>query len=187
MSFHDEQEYTNITAEELPEGTFELCTFTRCDFSNGRLSDRNFVECTFIECNFTNSNISHSTFQQSVIENSKLMGLQFESCRSMLFSLEIHHSKLDHCTFTNMALKGFRLEDSEANDLDFSNTDLRDSSFNGSTLTHCLFESCQLQKADFRNTQNLIMNPEQNQLQGAMFSEDGLKGLLMKYGIKVSK
>ena len=62
-------------------------------------------------------------------------------------------------------------------------------------LTEAIFQNCDLQNAEFGQTvltgtnlttsYNFTIDPEQNQLRKARFSQQGLIGLLGKYGVVV--
>lgn len=185
IQFHDEKEFEKITAEDLPPGTFEYCTFLQCDFRNGDLSGRIFVDCTFIECDLSNAKILECSFQTTRFDGCKLMGLRFETCKSMMFSLHLENTRLELCTFTGMNLRNFSANSCELYDVDFSGADLKGASLSGCDLRRSVFIGCNLGGTDFRNTENLVLNPEENTLTGAYFSKDGLEGLLTRYQLKI--
>ncbi|HAH36546.1 MAG TPA: hypothetical protein DCL81_08480, partial [Algoriphagus sp.] len=60
---------------------------------------------------------------------------------------------------------------------------LTEVNFQGSDLSGTVFDQTVLEKVDFRNTQNLRLDPEINKIKGARFDLYGLPGLLEKYGI----
>jgi uncharacterized protein YjbI with pentapeptide repeats len=67
--------------------------------------------------------------------------------------------------------------------------------FMASDLTEVLFDNCNLRravfidtianKADFSTSYDYTFDPEKNKIKKAIFSTDGLKGLLEKYDIVV--
>lgn len=186
LHFHDEEEFEKINASDLPKGTFEYCIFKQCDFSGGDLSERIFVDCTFIECDLTNVKLLEASFQSTEFQACKLLGLRFESCKSMMFSIQLSSCRMELCTFVGMNLKNLVSLDSDIYDVDFSHADLSGASFTGSNLLRSVFEQCNLTGTDFRNTRNVVLNPEENRMTGAQFSTHGLSGLLSKYQLKIS-
>lgn len=185
MQFYDDREFEKVTAAELPMGTFEACTFLQCNFKDGDLSGRTFVDCVFEECDFTNSKLVETSFQDTRLAGCKLMGLRFETCKSMMFSVHLWHCRAQYCTFTGMNLRNFKADDCELFDVDFTGADLSGASLEGSDLNRTVFERTNLSKTDFRNTRNTVFDPDQNTMTGARFSNDSLAGLLTKYKLKI--
>lgn len=67
--------------------------------------------------------------------------------------------------------------------------------FMGSDLTEVLFDNCNLRravfintianKADFSTSYDYAFDPDKNKIKKAIFSTDGLKGLLEKYDLVI--
>ena len=57
--------------------------------------------------------------------------------------------------------------------------------FDNCNLRRAVFVDTKLEKADFYTSYEYIIDPEKNKLKKAVFSSDGLKGLLTKYDIIV--
>lgn len=66
---------------------------------------------------------------------------------------------------------------------DFTGSNLTRASFEGSDLTKATFENTTLEKANFTTSINYTINPTQNRMKGARFSQNGLSGLLNSYGL----
>jgi uncharacterized protein YjbI with pentapeptide repeats len=92
---------------------------------------------------------------------------------------------LNYASFYQLKIKGTHFNRCTMHEVDFSETDLSKAIFSECDLAGAIFSRSNLQKADLRNSINLVLNPEQNQLAGAHFSLDMLPGLLSKYNIKV--
>jgi uncharacterized protein YjbI with pentapeptide repeats len=69
--------------------------------------------------------------------------------------------------------------------LDFMGTDLTEVIFDNCDLYRSEFEKATANKADFRTSYNYTIDPEKTKLKKAVFSLEGLKGLLYKHGIVV--
>jgi fluoroquinolone resistance protein len=70
---------------------------------------------------------------------------------------------------------------------DFVEADLSESIITGSDLQDAQFHNTKLEKADLRDSINYSIDPENNRLKSAKFSQDQISGLLAKYQIKIYK
>ena len=68
---------------------------------------------------------------------------------------------------------------------DFTSADVTAASFNDSILAGAMFDNTTLEKADLRRAIGFSIDPENNRINRAKFSVDGLLGLLHKYNIEV--
>jgi len=84
-----------------------------------------------------------------------------------------------------MMLKHVKFMDCQLDGADFAAADLSESLITNCNLTHAKFEGTQLQKTDLRRSYNYEIDPEKNALQGALFSLEGISGLLSKYQIYI--
>lgn len=66
---------------------------------------------------------------------------------------------------------------------DFMNADLTGCTFANCNLHKTLFMDTKANKADFSTSYNYTIDPERNKLKKAVFSKEGLAGLLSKYEI----
>lgn len=57
--------------------------------------------------------------------------------------------------------------------------------FNDSQMVGAIFENTNLQKSDFRNALGYSIDPRQNKLKNAQFSESVISGLLDSFKIKI--
>jgi uncharacterized protein YjbI with pentapeptide repeats len=78
--------------------------------------------------------------------------------------------------FTNSIIK----------EVDFSEADLSQAKFIHCDLTRSIFDRTILDKADFSSAINFEINPERNRLKKAVFSSQGLLGLLTKYDLVIA-
>ncbi|MEN8697409.1 MAG: pentapeptide repeat-containing protein [Bacteroidia bacterium] len=164
---------------------YEQCAFINCDFTGLYFTDIAFEECTFSTSNFTEVKIKNTAFKKVSFTECKMLGLQFSQCNSFLLELNFDGCQLDYASFYQLNLSNARLENCSLKDVDFVECKLHKASFSGSDLYAATFEQTDLTQCDFRGAENYSMDPNINQLKGAIFSKDEVLGLLVKYGIKI--
>ena len=156
----------NVLTRVLPpalvgQREFEQFHFIGFDLSQADLAGRRFSECLFENCNLAGASLAGTSLQNVAFERCKLLGLQFTSCRDMLFDVHFDQCQLDYASFW------------------------------GKTMLNTRFVGCSLQEADrlpgadFRTAQGVALDPEQNELKQARFALHSLPGLLGKYGLVV--
>jgi uncharacterized protein YjbI with pentapeptide repeats len=72
-------------------------------------------------------------------------------------------------------------------DVDFTETDLSNSSFDNCDLQKTVFINTNLEGVDFRTSFNYSIDPELNRIKKARFSMPWIIGLLDKYDIGIDK
>jgi uncharacterized protein YjbI with pentapeptide repeats len=70
-------------------------------------------------------------------------------------------------------------------EVDFTETELMNAKFIDCDLKRTIFSRTNLEKADFQFAENYSIDSENNRVRGAIFSLEGVVGLLDKYGVKV--
>jgi len=175
----------DYTQNRLPQGEYENCIFEGCDFSDGYLDNQNFMECEFIDCNLSNVNLNHTIFKEVSFSHCKMVGLKFEDCNDFLMDFDFHHCTINLSSFYGLTLKKQQFKSCELIQVDFTETELPESTFDGCDLNGAIFERTNLEKADLRTAINYGIDPEKNQLTKAKFTKDGVIGLLQKYNIVV--
>ena len=113
------------------------------------------------------------------------MGVNFSECNPFLLELAFSGCNLNNCSFFNLKLKNTPFINCTLEEVDFVETDLTSAVFKECSLRGAIFENSNLQSADFRTATGFSINPEVNKLKKARFTQDGLIGLLGKYGIEV--
>jgi uncharacterized protein YjbI with pentapeptide repeats len=180
-------ENTRFQDKVLDTGDYENCTFTNCDFSNSDFSDLNFIECEFKGCNLSLTKLINTSFKETKFINCKLLGLHFEDCNKLIFSFEFDGCTLDLCSYNKLNLKKTRFRNSKVTEVDFTETDLRDSSFINCDLQRTIFKNTNLEGVDFRTSFNYSIDPYLNRIKKAKFSLSGITGLLDKFDIEIEK
>ena len=164
---------------------FENCTFKACDFSDGDFSNSRFTDCTFIGCNLAMLKLSHSTLNDVTFKECKLTGINFGACEDFLFTVRFEGCILDYATFQRKKMAKTKFINTSLKGVDFSGATLTGSQFSNTDLERAVFDRTILQEADFSTAYNFDIDPEQNTIKKAKFSQFGLQGLLTKYNLKV--
>lgn len=183
--FFDEEHFQNLKASYFEKGEYDTCTFLNCNFSEADLSSFRFIDCEFIECDLSNCNMAGTSFQHCGFSKCKMIGLNFEKCEPFGFSINATDSILNHSTFYQVKLPNSKFSNSKFISADFTEADCNKVSFKGCDLANAVFQSTNLEQADFRNAINFEVDPEINRMKGAHFSANELAGLLGKYQLNI--
>jgi uncharacterized protein YjbI with pentapeptide repeats len=76
-------------------------------------------------------------------------------------------------------------KNSKVVEADYTECDLKNSSFKGCDLQRTIFNNTNLEGVDFRTSFNFSIDPASNRIKGAKFSLAGLAGLLDKFDIEI--
>lgn len=185
--FIDSQNFKgiNFTHNGLELADYEYCNFINCDFSNLDLSEISFSECEFEDCNLSSVILNSTSFKEVIFKNCKLLGMQFDKCNPMLFSIDFDDCQLNLSSFYDMELKNTKFKRCALHEVDFVEADLTGLKLEQCDLKDALFENTILRKTDFRTSFNYSIDPELNRIAKAKFSLPEIKGLLHKYDIEI--
>jgi len=185
--FHDSQEFTNTNyADQIfPVGDYEDCVFSGCTFSGSDLEGSNFGECRFVDCDLSNAKLTGITLRDAKFENCKLLGVKFESCNELLFSVGFKKCQLDFASFYMRSLSKTDFIECRLLEVDFTEADLREATFHHCDLSGTIFLQTNLEQCDLRTAVHFSIDPELNRMKKARFSQEGLGGLLDKYDLKI--
>ncbi|MDO5968196.1 pentapeptide repeat-containing protein [Flavivirga aquimarina] len=178
-------ERKDFSKDKLDKGDYELCTFSNCNFSNSDLSKIRLTECLFIDCNLSLVNLYQTEIQDVTFKDCKMLGLRFDKCSDFAFSIKVDNCQLNHSSFYKKKLPKTVFNKSKLQEVDFTECDLNTSIFDNCDLLNAVFKNTNLQNTDLRSSFNFIIDPENNKIKGAKFSLESVKGLLIKYNIKI--
>lgn len=189
IQYVDDQELLKIdyTKEDIKGYQFEDCHFSQCNFSGSDLSNCIFINCDFSDCDFTSSKINQTAFQTVCFKNCKLLGMDFSHINPFLFTLSAEDCQMNLCNFSELKMEKSVFHNCQILEAYFWNTNLSETQFSECNLEGSLFENTNLSKADMSTAWNFNINPDTNNIKGALFSKNNLIGLLSKYHIKVSE
>lgn len=162
---------------------FDHCVFNQIDFSNQDLSGSKFMDCQFDGCNLALANIQHTAFQNVIFNQTKLSGLQFDTCNPFALSFRFNDCILQHATFFKLTIPKTIFVKSDLTGADFTETNLTESIFDACNLSQAIFEKTKLTRVDFTSAFHFSIDPNKNDIKKAQFSIDGLPGLLEAYNI----
>lgn len=186
MAHYDQHfQYHVFSNSELRDAIFDGCNFSNCSFEGVRLDHTEFIGCHFSNCNFTGSLVINTALKEVKFDTCKLLGFDFSACSDFLFRAGFDNCLLDNALFNRKNLKNTGFKNSSVREADFNAVELSNASFAGSDLAYSRFENCLLAGCDFRNTQNLRLDPDLNRVKGALFTLAELPGLLEKYKLKI--
>lgn len=184
-NYYEDQLYTFDSAEtvQLSSGTYEGCRFLNSNFSGSDLTDFRFIDCTFQQCNLDRIKLINTSFSNVKFIDCKMMGIDFEHCHPIMFSIGFENCQLTYSNFFQRKMPETVFKNCNLTEVDFSNTILTSAVFSGSNFSNARFEATDLSKADFREAFGYIIDPEKNKLKKALFSANAINGLLAKYDL----
>lgn len=170
---------------QSPGMHYENCTFSGCNFQKTALSGLKFFDCHFEDSDLSLTEVKETIFQNVAFKDCKMSGILFDSCNPFALEMHFRGCKLDHSSFYALKLDKTDFLYCSLKGVDFSSAQIKEAIFSGSDLLEAKFDQTNLEKADFRTAVNYVIHPQHNQMKGAIFSLDGLPGLLSAYKIKI--
>lgn len=181
-SFKDQ----DFTAFKFEFRDFDVCTFRNCNFSNCDFSQFRFTDCEFIECNLSNVKIHKTSLRTTSFSACKMMGVYFDECNTIGLSFKFQSCNLSYSSFINLPMKKSVFLDCILHQVDFSNADMPNSSFEKSDLKNALFFNTNLEGCNLTLAHSFNIDPTKNRIRGAKFSYENVKGLLTVFGIEIT-
>ena len=173
-------------SEQLVTGReFQSCTFKRCDLSNSRFLNNKFLECVFDSCNLSMAHLQGSILNDVKFINCKILGVNFSECQSLLFTVEFEGCILDYASFMSKKMLNTQFIRTSLKETTFSLANIAGSVFDQCDLSGTVFNRTDLGGVNFATSFNYTIDPELNNIRKAIFSADGIPGLLTKYQVKI--
>lgn len=167
------------------EDEYEGCTFDHCSFADILLNGIYFENCIFKRCDFSNVKIE-SQFETVQFQDCKMVGTDFSQMNRFSDALKFLNCNLSFAYFSEANLKETKFEKCILTDSDFSSANLSKSIFDDCDLSRVTFNGTNLESADIVTSFNFDISPVTNRVRGLNVSENGLKGLLTEFDIKIS-
>ena len=130
-------------------------------------------------------NLMQASFKEVTFKTCKLLGLHFEHCHTFLMSFSFEGCNLKLASFYGLTLKNTSFKSCNLQEADFGEADFTGSKFMDCDLGQAVFENTNLEKVDLRTAFNFIIDPDNNRIKKAKFSNNSLAGLLTKYDIEI--
>ncbi len=183
-------EAADSAGAEIASAEFRECRFVRCCFRESVLRACVFDECVFVECDLSLVKLPHSVFSSTRFEGSKIIGVNWTEARwpasRLLVPVRFDKCVISHSTFLGLNLKGVRITECIAEDVDFREAELSKADFSGTDLTGAQFGNTNLTGANLRGAHNYSIIPAENTLKGARFSLPEVMSLLSGLDIEIS-
>lgn len=182
-----DQNYKNhfFSETEIQFKEFENCTFENCNLSNCEYLGVVFSDCTFIRCNFTEAKINYVALRNCDFIGCQLTSVNFAMTDQVLFDYRFTDCAMDFTQFYGLKMKRMTFTNCSLISADFMKTDLTEVLFDRCNLHLAVFTDSIANKADFYSSLNYSIDPEKTKLEKAIFSQNGLQGLLQKYKLVI--
>ncbi|MBD1393764.1 pentapeptide repeat-containing protein [Mucilaginibacter glaciei] len=164
---------------------FQSCTFRNCDFANSTFTGNKFLDCSFDGCNLSMMKLDQSTLNDVAFKNCKVLGVNFSKCTDFLFSVGFDNCTLDYSSFMGKKMVKTKFANSKLKEVTFADAVLTGSTFNDCDLDNAIFNRTDLGAVNFARAFNFSIDPELNNVKKAIFSSQGLEGLLTRHQLKV--
>lgn len=164
---------------------FENCTFYNIDFTDCTFQTVTFVDCNFFDCNFKDTKINYVSLRGVWFTKCNFTNVNFAMTDQVIFEFHFKDCLLDYAQFYALKMKKMQFINCSMIAVDFMASDLTEVLFDNCNLRRAVFIDTIANKADFSTSYDYAFDPEKNKIKKAIFSVDGLKGLLQKYDIVV--
>jgi len=187
MNYYAEETFSQVdfTKGIVSEAEYENCTFINCDFNGVDLSNMKFINCEFIESNLSNVKLNDTSFQEVNFKACKMMGFNLENSNQFGLRVSFNNCILNDSSFYNLQLKRTIFKKCFLLFVDFTDTDLSNSSFDDCNFDNAIFYNTNLSQVNLKSSNNFIINTTENQLKGAKIARENLIGLVQHLGIKI--
>ncbi|MFD1256967.1 pentapeptide repeat-containing protein [Mucilaginibacter terrae] len=184
---YDDQTFEKViyTGKFITGREFQDCVFKLCNFSDSTFSDNKFLDCTFEGCNLALMKLGNTSLQSVTFKDCKILGVNFHECSDFLFSVEFVNCTLDFASFAGKKMLKTNFSKCSLKETSFIQSILTGSQFHECDMGGTVFNRTDLSSVNFVTAYNYTIDPEINTLKKAVFAEQGLAGLLVKYAIKI--
>jgi uncharacterized protein YjbI with pentapeptide repeats len=185
MNFIYDKEYNTqrFSIDELNKTDYENCTFIECDFRSCLFQGITFIECKFINCNFEDAKINHVSFREVWFTKCNFTNVNFAMTDQVIHEFHFKDCLLDYSKFYKLKLRKIQFLDCSLVSADFMATDLTEAVFANCNLRLAVFIDTIANKVDFSTSHYFSIDPDKNKLKKAIFSLEGLRGLVDKYDL----
>lgn len=186
-AYHEAKTFDTIifNGSDLHFSEYEFCTFNNCTFTEATFLAVVFIDCTFVNCNFEGAQINYVSFRTVSFDRCNLSNINFAMVDQFIFEVHFKECRLDFSKFYSLKLKNTVFANSSMIAMDFMSADMTKVHFDNCDLYQSVFDKTILNQADFRSSRNYSFNPAKNKVKKAVFSKDGLAGLLKSHDIVV--
>ena len=148
---------------------FEECQFKKCTLIDCKLEACRFINCQFKDCVLSAILPTNSSFQEVGFVDSKVIGFDWTKTKKVL-SLSFKNCQINYSNFKLLKLPKIKIINSQALEVDFTETDLSEGDFEKTDFAGSRFLKTNLTKVNFKKAKNYQISPQHNYLKGAVFS-----------------
>ena len=113
----------------------------------------------------------------------KIVGAEFFKCEKIFFSANFQNCLIQYCNFSDLQMKNSSFAKSKLKECHFTNTVLTGSDFEEVDLAGTIFHNSDLSKCNFSKALNYDIDPVTNNIKKAQFSLPEAVGLLRDFDI----
>jgi uncharacterized protein YjbI with pentapeptide repeats len=176
-----------LAGEEVRDKEFAGCTFTGCSFLETRFTACRFVECAFVRCDLSLCRVTDCSFTDVTFVESRAIGVDWTEALwpalGLFQRIGFERCAVSHSTFDGLLLRGIKMTNSVAHDVDFAEADLTEANFAGTDFKESRFLHTDLTRADLQGATNYAIAPALNVLSKTRFSLPEAMALL--YGLDI--
>jgi len=166
--------------------SFSNCSFESCNFTESSWKNAKFCYCSFRNCHISLVNLKGCRLQEVLFEECKIIGAEFFKCNTdFIFSIDIKKSFIQYCNFSDLDMRKTSFIESKMYNCTFVNTCLIEADFSKTDLQATLFRHCNLTKSNFCGALNYVIDPLVNKVKKAKFSFPEVMGLLKGFDIQI--
>jgi len=161
--------------ERVDGAEVDECVFDHCLFGGSAFEHCRFTSCRFVSCDLSNIKVTTSRFRDTQFESTKLLGLDWTKAEGMTdphanTALSFVDCVLDLSSFFGLNLHSATIERCSAKEADFGEADLQEAICRRTDFAGARFHGTNLERADFRDALNYVIDPRANRVKGARFS-----------------
>ena len=175
----------DLRGGQISDRVFRECTFSNVTLAEVRLRDCRFEDCIVRLSDWTMAKVYGTALRGVKFEGSKLMGIDWSDGHRSL-DASFKECVLDYCSFARIDLRKCTFKDCRMLEVNFSEANLTESDFSGSSLDRSRFQRTNLSRANLTGASNLLFNPTDNKVKGAVISLDAAVGIVAAMGMTVS-
>ena len=144
-----------------------------------------FLATDILLGNFNNAKINYVALRTVTFNDCSIQEVNFAMCDKLIFEIAFNDCVLDFSKFYTLKLKGTSFVNCSIVAVDFMNADLSEAVFDSCDLYRSEFDKAIANKTNFKTSYNYRINPQRTKIKKAVFSLEGVKGLLSGYDIIV--
>lgn len=179
----EDRTFGKMRFSDLPAGDYYRCVFSACDFS-GQVLAGGWEECEFRGCDLSLARITGAVQSVRFVE-CRFTGADLSQMQGFSRGLDFTDCRLDYVSFSAWKFRESRFERCMMRQADFERADVAFSVFERCDLSGAVFHRTNLEGCDLRSSYGFTIDPSANRLKKAVFSPEGLPGLLAHTGIVV--